>query len=701
MAEEHGTTCPYCGTGCRMLVKTEKGRVTGVRGDPESPVNRGRLCLLGATIPESLHRGRLLHPMIREDGELVRVGWSRALEEAAEKFREVMDRHGVDAVSFYASGQLLTEELYALGKLARVMGTNNIDANSRLCMASAAMGYKTSLGEDAPPACYDDIERADCILIAGSNTAECHPVLFKRIAESKKRNPLLRVIVADPRKTRTAEIADLHLRLRPGSDVALFNAMLYVLVEEDLVDWGYIARHTRGCEEMLRGLEAYTPEKASKVTGLSPGEIRRAALLYGRAEAALSMWTMGLNQSASGVAKNNSIINLALATGNIGRPGAGAFSLTGQCNAMGLRMAGALSHLLPGHRLVAEEKDREEIAGLWGIDVEELSPRPGLSAVEMFQALRKGDVKAVWICGTNPAVSLPDLNLVDAALKKAELVVVQDAYYNETAEYAHVLLPAAQWPEKEGTMTNSERRVTLLRAITKPPGEARPDLEIFTMFAHRMGCSRYLGFMNPEEAFEEFKEITRGRDLDMTGMSYSNLRGHGRQWPCTAPGPGTKRLYSDGRFPTPDGRARFIFHHYTPPMEEADETFPFILITGRNRNQWHTRTRTGKIPVLNRGSPSVTINPEDALELGIKNGDFIEVSSRRGRVVLPSSVNDDVPRGVVFLPFHYGFTGGGEMAANLLTNPVYDEASKEPEYKACAVRIAKMGRKEKETGRGR
>ena len=691
MAEEHGTTCPYCGTGCRMLVEIREGRVTRVRGDPESPVNRGGLCLLGSTIPESLHRGRIHHPMIKEDGELVRVCWSRALGEAAERFKEVMDRHGADAVAFYASGQLLTEELYAVSKLARVMGINNVDANSRLCMASAAMGYKTSLGEDAPPACYGDIEEADCILIAGSNAAECHPVLFRRIAESRKRNPWLRVIVADPRKTRTAEIADLHLQLRPGSGVALFNAMLYVLVEEGLVDRGYIARHTRGYEEVLRGLESYTPEKASRITGLRPGEIRRAALVYGRAEAALSMWTMGLNQSSSGVAKNNSIINLALATGNMGRPGAGAFSLTGQGNAMGLRMAGALSHLLPGHRLVAEEKDRQEIAGLWGIGVEELSPRPGLSAVDMFHALRKGDVKAVWICATNPAVSLPDLNLVDAALKKAELVVVQDAYHNETTEYAHVLLPAAQWPEKEGTMTSSERRVTLLKAITKPPGEAKADLEIFTMFAQRMGCSRYVGFRNPEEAFEEFKETTRGRDLDMTGMSYSNLGGQGKQWPCPAPGPGTKRLYSDGRFPTPDGRARFIFHHYAPPKEEADEAFPFILVTGRNRNHWHTRTRTGKVPVLNRRPPTASINLEDALELGIKKGDIIEVASRRGRVVLPASVGDLVPRGVVFLPFHYGFKWSQESAANLLTNPACDEASKEPEYKACAVRVARAG----------
>jgi anaerobic selenocysteine-containing dehydrogenase len=674
-----------------MLVETRAGRVSRVRGDPDCPVNRGKLCLLAATLPEALHRGRLLHPMVREDGGLCRASWSEALDTAAEKFREVIDRHGPDAVSFYASGQLLTEELYAVSKLARVMGTNNIDANSRLCMASAALGYKTSLGEDAPPACYDDIELAECILVAGSNAAECHPVLFRRIAESKERNPGLRVILVDPRRTRTAEIADIHLRLRPGSDVALFNAMLQVLVQEDLIDTGFIRRHTSGFETVLRELDAYTPEAAAHVTGLRPREIRMAALTYGRAGAALSMWSMGLNQSSAGVAKNHSIINLALATGNLGRPGAGAFSLTGQCNAMGLRMAGALSHLLPGHRLVAEEKHREEIARLWGIGLDELSPRPGLSAVDMFHALRKGKVRAVWICATNPAVSLPSLNLVDAALKRAELVVVQDAYHNETAEYAHVLLPAAQWPEKEGTMSSSERRVTLLRAITKPPGEAKPDLEILRMFAHRMGCARYLGFRDAEEAFREFRETTRGRVLDITGMSYSNLGDHGKQWPCTAPGPGTKRLYADRRFPAPGGRARFIFHPYTPPMEEADEAYPFLLVTGRERTQWHTRTRTGKIPALNRRGPRAEVNLSDARRLGIRDGDVVVVESRRGRVLVPASVDNRAPMGVVFLPFHYGSMGGGESAANLLTNPVYDEASKEPEYKACAVRLARAG----------
>lgn len=658
MVEWKATTCPYCGTGCGLLACVKEGRVVKVKGNKNSPVNQGRLCRLGSTAHKALYKGRVLYPQIREDTSkpFRQVSWDEALEFVANKFKSVVEERGADATAFYASGQLLTEELYLLNKLVKgAIGTNNIDANSRLCMASAALGYKTSTGEDGAPGCYEDIEHADCFLIAGSNAAECHPVIFRRILERKKQNPKAKILVVDPRKTPTAKAADIHLQITPGTDVALFNAMLHVIVTEKLADEKFIKSHTEGFEEVKRVAEKYTPEIASTITGVDASLIREAARIYADAKASLSLWAMGLNQSSSGVAKNNCIINLALATGNIGKPGAAPFSLTGQCNAMGLREAGALSHLLPGYRSVASSQHRKEMEKIWGLEEGKISPSPGLTAVEIFQAAERGEIKALYICATNPAVSLPDSNRVENALRRVELAVVQDAYFNETSRFAHVLLPAAQWTEKEGTMTSSERRVSYLPKIAEPVGKAKPDWEIFQLFAQKLGYSKLFNYTNPEEIFEEYKVATRGRQCDLSGMSYSRLRSCSLQWPCPEPGhQGMRRLYTDLNFPTGSSRAVFHAHEYREPEENTSQSFPFILVTGRIAGHWHTLTRTGKIPALNTQRPFAEMNPEDALLLGIEGGEAVELASSRGRAAAKAVLTSTVPRGVVFMPFHWG-----------------------------------------------
>ena len=479
--------------GCGLLVQIQAGEVVRVKGDPDHPANFGEVCAKAVMLPRALNTpDRLLYPHLRSrrDRPLTRVPWSVALQTVAQTFRSIIADYGPDAVAFYGSGQLLTEDYYVANKLAKgFLGTNNFDTNSRLCMASAAVGYHTSLGSDGPPVAYADIDLADCFLIIGSNMAECHPIVFRRLKRRKEQAPdAVKVISVDPRRTEVADIADLYLPIRPGADIALLNAMLTVMVEERLVDPAFIAAHTQGWDAVHTLLARYTPEAVQEVCGLPASRIREAARLFGRAQAVISLWSMGMNQSTVGVGKNNALINLHLATGQIGKPGAGPFSLTGQPNAMGGREVGGLSHLLPGYRSVLDPQHRGEVATHWGIPPEHLSARPGYSAVELFQALAQGKVKAVWIMCTNPAVSMPDLDLVEKALRQAELVVVQDAYHpTDTTRFADVLLPAAQWPEKEGVMTNSERTLTYLPRLAAPPGEALPDWQIITRFARELG----------------------------------------------------------------------------------------------------------------------------------------------------------------------------------------------------------------------
>ena len=694
------TLCPYCGVGCGLLVEVRDGVVARVKGDPAHPANFGDICAKAVHLPPALRTAdRLLHPMVRarRDGRLERVPWELALRHTADRLREILERHGPDAVAFYASGQLTTEEYYVAGKLAKgFLGTNNFDTNSRLCMASAAAGYARSLGSDGPPAAYADLELADCFLLIGSNTADCHPIVFKRIRRRRlSAADEVTVIVADPRWTETADLADLHLPLRPGSDIALLNSMLHVLWREGLLDARFIAEHTSGWNELCAVIEGYPPERGAALTGLSREIIVAAALRFGRAHAALSLWSMGVNQSHAGTDKNAAILNLHLATGQIGRPGAGPFSLTGQPNAMGGRETGGLSHLLPGYRLVADPAARAAVERHWGLAPGSMSPAPGRSALEIVEGLAAGEVRAVWILCTNPAASMPDLDLVEKALRQAELVVVQDAYHpTETTRFADVLLPAAQWPEKDGVMTNSERRLTYLPKLVEPPGEALPDAEIVVRLAREMGWKEAFPYASAAEIFDEFAALTAGTACDCSGVSHERLRREGPlQWPVpAAEHPGTARLYTDGRFPGADGRARFVPVEHAEPVEPPDATFPLTLTTGRARDHWHTLTRTGKSPGLAARTPEpiLEVNLHDARRAAIQDGDFVEITSRRGKAIAQCRVSASIREGTCFLPFHWGRQAGFYKSANNLTLAARDPLSKQPELKACAVRLRRV-----------
>ncbi|HWP34356.1 MAG TPA: nitrate reductase [Thermodesulfobacteriota bacterium] len=693
--------CPYCGVGCGILAAVEDGRVSRIKGDPAHPANFGEVCAKAVFLPHALRTAdRATHPLMarRRGAPLERTDWATALARAARAIRDTWQRHGPDAIAVYGSGQLLTEEYYVWVKLLRgVLGTNNFDSNSRLCMAAAAAAYTAVFGADGPPTAYADIELADCVFLIGTNTADCHPIVFRRIEKAKRARPELRILVADPRRTETADLADLYLPVRPGSDVALLNAMLHVCLAEGLVDRPFVEAHTTGFDQVAAAAARWTPARAAELCGVPAAAIVAAARTFGRARAALSFWSMGLNQSAHGVAKNAALLNLHLATGQVARPGAGPFSLTGQPNAMGGRMVGGLAHLLPGFRQVARAADRAAVAAAWGIPAEHLSARPGLAAVELFEAAAEGRVRVLWVICTNPAVSMPELDLVERALRQVDLLVVQDAYHpTETSRYADIVLPAAQWGEKEGTMVNSERRITYLPKLVEPPGEALPDWTIGVQLARALGAGRAFPFESAEAVFEEFKALTRGTPADITGVSYARLRHEGPlQWPCPAADagepahPGTPRLYQGGRFPTPDGRARFVVAEPSPPYEPPSSAYPLVLTTGRLKHQWHTMTRTGKVEALLKGArePFLELNPADAARLGVRDADFVEVASRRGKAVVQVRVTDGVAPGSCFMPFHWGRQGGHYKAANNLTVRAVDPVSRQPELKLCAVRV--------------
>ena len=694
------TMCPYCGVGCGLLVQVRDGQVAKVKGDPAHPASRGDICAKAVHLPPVLRTpDRLLNPQVRRrrDGVPERVPWELAVRFTADRLREIVAAHGPDAVAFYASGQLLTEEYYVATKLARAgFGTNNFDTNSRLCMASAAAGYARSLGSDGPPTTYADIDLADCFLLVGSNTADCHPVTFKRIRRRKRDAPDdVSVIVVDPRWTETADIADLHLPLRPGSDIALLNAMLHVLWREDLIDSRFVAEHTTGWEELRSVIDRCPPERGAALTGLSAQIIVEAALRFGRARAAMSLWSMGINQSHVGTDKNAAIVNLHLATGQIGRHGAGPFSLTGQSNAMGGRETGGLAHLLPGYRRVADPEDRAVVERHWAIPSGRLPATPGRSALEIFEGLATGAVRAVWILCTNPAASMPDLDLVEKALRQADLVIVQDAYHpTETTRFADVLLPAAQWPEKAGVMTSSERRLTYLPKLVEPPGEALPDAVILTRFAREMGWKELFPYEDESEIFAELAALTAGRVCDYSGVSHTRLQSDGPlQWPAPAPDhPGTPRLYTDRRFPTADGRARLVPVEHDELLEPTDAGFPLTLTTGRVHDHWHTLTRTGKSAALRSRTPEpiLEVNLRDARRASIQDGDFVEIASRRGKAVAQCRVSAAIREGTCFLPFHWGRQAGFYKSANNLTLSGRDPISQQPELKACAVRLRRL-----------
>ncbi len=715
------STCCYCGVGCGVLIEAQGEAIVGVRGDPLHPANFGRLCSKGNTLHLSVtaavtQQARLTVPMQRSArGAPARpLPWDAALDLAAVRLADAVQAHGPDAVGFYVSGQFLTEDYYVFNKLAKgLLQTNNIDSNSRLCMSSAVAGYKLAFGADAPPPCYDDIARASTLFLVGANMAYAHPVLFRRIEDAKRADPALRIIVADPRRTDTAELADCFLPLAPGTDVALFHGMLHVLLWDGLLDNAFIAAHTSGFEALKERVREFTPREVARICALPENDIVQAAHWFGQAQAAsraagarggtLSLYCQGLNQSADGTAKNAALINLHLATGQIGKPGAGPLSLTGQPNAMGGREVGAMANLLSGHRTLADPGHRAEVARLW--QVEQVPGRAGLAAVELFEAAAAGAIKVLWIACTNPAQSMPDQALVRRALERTEFVVLQEAYGNTaTAPYADLLLPAAAWGEKEGTVTNSERCISRVRAAVPAPGQARPDWRIGVDLAQRLetrlrpGLPTLFPYATAEEIWNEHRESTRGRDLDITGLSYRQLDAGPQQWPFPQGATGGRaRLYADGVFATPDGRARFVAAPFRPLAEPRDARYPFSLLTGRLRDQWHGMSRTGTIPQLfgHVAEPALDMHPRDMERMGIVDGDLVHLTSRRGSIIVPAAASATLARTQVFLPMHWGdeYLGGSARSGapvtgvNAVTLPQRCPESRQPELKHAAVKI--------------
>ncbi len=714
--KETRSTCPYCGVGCGVIISSNAGHITGVRGDPAHPANLGRLCSKGSTLhltasPAMAAQTRLLQPMRRlvRGGSLQPVAWDSAMQMASHTLASIVRAHGAEAIGFYVSGQLLTEDYYVFNKLVKgLLGTNNIDTNSRLCMSSAVAGYKLTLGADAPPACYDDVMHADCLFIAGSNAAYAHPILFRRIEDARAKNPDLKIIVADPRRTDTASSADLHLPLQPGTDVALFHGMLHVMLTEGWVDHTYIAAHTDGFDALQRLVTDYTPAHVHEVCGITPEQLLQATRWFATSKATLSLYCQGLNQSSSGTAKNASLINLHLATAHIGKLGAGPFSLTGQPNAMGGREVGGLANLISAHRDMAKPEHRAEVASLWGID--DVPAKPGKTAVEMFEAAAEGEIKALWIACTNPAQSMPNQSTVRRALERAEFVVVQEAFATaETCDFADLLLPATTWGEKEGTVTNSERRITRVHAAIPAPGHARHDWQIVVDLAKRLAQEPgmatnknglRMAYASPEEIWMEHRESTRGRDLDITGLSYPHLDQSPEQWPMREGAThGQARLYEDGVFATANGHAKFAALPYVPTAEVRESRFPFSLNTGRLRDQWHGMTRTGLVGKLfgHVPEPVVQLHPDDMARLGFDEGTLVHVTSKRGSIVLPAQASADLAVNQAFIAMHWGaaFLSGRDhqnkplAGVNAITTSAYCPTSKQPELKHAAVKVLK------------
>ncbi|WP_266363254.1 molybdopterin-dependent oxidoreductase [Tellurirhabdus rosea] len=713
MTQPIKTTCCYCGVGCGVLVHQERrsGDSAGqlrVEGDPDHPVNRGMLCSKGMNLHYTVMDGsdRLLYPQMRPNRSmpLQRVSWDEALERTAAVFRTFIKKFGPDSVGFYVSGQCLTEEYYLVNKLIKgFIGSNNIDTNSRLCMSSAVMGYKLTLGEDSVPVCYDDIEEADVFYVQGANPAWCHPILWRRIEAHKAANPHVKIICVDPRKTDTARSADLHLPIRPGTDIVLNHAIGRVLIERGYIDQTFIDNHTDGFTAYREAVRQRTVAEAADICGVSEAGIEEAAEWIGRSKGFLSLWTMGLNQSVIGVNKNLALINLHLITGRIGKPGNGPFSLTGQPNAMGGREVGGLANGLPAHRDVTNAAHRAEMEAFWGSPVS-IAPKPGLTATELFQAMANDKLKAIWIINTNPMVSMPDVNAVEQALTNGRFVVVQDISNRaDTVPFADVVLPAAAWLEKEGTMTNAERRITYLPKALDAPGEALPDAEIIWRFAQKMGFGEAFQYTSAAEVYDEYVRISEGTNVDMTGVNYDLLKAkRSIQWPFSKTGDkrqetgdkrqeaGTKRLFTDGQFYTANGRAQI---HAVPDGNESEPTsedFPLVLTTGRVRDQWHTMTKTGRVAKLNQHTPQpfLQIHPDDARQRGIADGQLVEVRSRRGLVRVKAQLTDDVRPGLCFLPMHWGKMLDSTLnRANNLTSALIDPRSKEPDFKFSAVEV--------------
>ncbi len=692
------TTCSYCGVGCGIIVNNDSKNGVTVTGDKNHPVNKGMLCSKGMNLHYVVNdtSDRILYPEMRwsKSHPMERVSWDEGLDRAAAVFTSIINKYGPDSVGFYISGQCLTEEYYLVNKLVKgFLKTNNIDTNSRLCMSSAVAGYKKTFGEDSVPIAYDDIELADTFLITGANPAWCHPILFRRLEQHKEKNPKVKIIVIDPRRTDSALAADLHLQIIPGTDILLYHAIAKRLIEKGYIDNDFIKKHTENFNLYKELVMSSSLENASKLCGISVDEIKLAADIIGKAKGFISLWAMGLNQSAIGVDKNTALLNLSLLTGHVGKPGSGPFSLTGQPNAMGGREVGGMANLLAVHKELNNPVHRKEVADFWGVD--SVSEKPGLTATEMFEALESGKMKAIWIICTNPLVSLPDSRRVEKALTKAKFVVVQDISHNaDTAKFADLLLPAAGWLEKDGTMTNSERRISYLPKGINAPGEALSDVEILTRFAKKMSFSGF-NFNTTEDVYKEYCLLTKGTNIDISFLNYNRLKNEGTfQWPVPDYGhPGTPRLFTDKKFYTPSQKAIFNLPTVIEnTSEQPNDFFPLILTTGRIRDQWHTMTKTGKVSRLmtHTPSPMLEINPIDAFKIGIDNGDIVVVSSKNGDVRVKAKISDAIKVGVVFLPMHWGKQLENDLnRTNNLTNTLVDPISKEPDFKFTIVSVAK------------
>lgn len=686
------TTCGYCSVGCGMLVGTRAGKVVTSRGDPDHPVNRGKLCPKGLAehyVIEAENRAH--YPMLRRKDALERVSWKEALHKMASEFNRVAEQHGPQAIGVISTGQLVTEEFYTLGKLVQLgLGTSNYDGNTTLCMSTAVAGYKRSFGSDGPPGAYEDMTHADVVLLIGANIAENHPILCQYLDSNKSKT----LIVADPRVTKTAMMADIFLPLKPRSDLALLNCIAHILIRDGLFDREYVHQHSNGFDEFCKFIVRYKPEFVSTITGLRPEMIERVAHLYGTAKAGFIGWTMGVNHSSKGTETVNAINNIALLTGNVGRIGGSPFSITGQCNAMGTREA-SFSSSLPGYRNFENDGDREKLASIWDVPVGNIPSRRGLAYPDIITAVLKKKIRALWIVATNPLVSFPNIDVLKQALGNLEFLVVQDGFHpTPTSELAHLVLPAAIWGEKEGTYTNSERRVSKVNAAVPPPVEALSDFEIFLRLAHELGCSAKLfpGWRTPRDAFEEWKRVSAGRLCDYSGITYELLEQSGAiQWPfpdgSTSPAGAARRLYTNGQFQTVDGKARFYCCDWEPFPEQPNAQFPFVLNTGRTVEHWHTRTKTGAIPILERLSPRawLEMNPIDAKQLSLRPHDLVDVISTRGRVRrVELRVTEVIAPGQIFVPFHFA-----EWNINQVTQDIFDPISREPNYKQCAVRVEK------------
>jgi assimilatory nitrate reductase catalytic subunit len=693
------TTCPYCGVGCGVITTNNADGRMSVKGDKTHPANFGRLCSKGSALGDTVALdGRLLHPQV--NGK--EASWDNALDAVAAGFKKIIDEHGPDAVAFYVSGQLLTEDYYVANKLMKgFIGSGNIDTNSRLCMSSAVAGYKRAFGSDSVPCSYEDLETSDLIVIVGSNTAWCHPVVFQRITKAKQDNPNLKVIVVDPRKTATCEIADLHLPLKSGSDAVLFNGLLSYLNQTNKIDWKFVDNYTDGFADALMSAEesGFTIAQVAQSCELNSQDVEQFFSLFSETEKVVTIYSQGVNQSSSGTDKSNSIINCHLAIGRIGKPAMGPFSITGQPNAMGGREVGGLSNQLASHMDIDDSMHRDLLSRFWQTD--NLTTTAGAKAVDMFNDVASGKIKAIWIMATNPVVTMPDADKVRAALQACELVVVSDCEeFTDTTACADIVLPALAWGEKCGTVTNSERRISRQRNVLPHPGEAEEDWWIISQVAKRLGYQQHFNYQSSADIFREHAALSgfenKGvRDFDISGLAsltdqqYNDLKPV--QWPVTVGKPqGTARLFTDNKFFTANGKAQFIAITPRAPVNATNDDYPLVLNTGRVRDQWHTMTRTARSAKLSGhiAEPFVDIHPIDAEKWSVKAHDLAKIESRWGAVLARVQITDNQSVGNIFVPMHWTQQNSSHSRVDAVVNPVVDPISGQPEFKHTPVKIS-------------